>query len=67
MKKITRLTESEINKIVKKVINKSILLEGNRKSLSRASLESTYKTYNDMGSDATFNEIFKEESCYADN
>lgn len=61
MKKIVRLTEYDLNRIVKKAIKESLLLEANRRGLSRANLENTYKTYNDLGSDGTFNEIFKKE------
>lgn len=61
MKKIVRLTEYDLNRIVKKAIKESLLLETNRKGLSRANLENTYKNYNDLGSDGTFNEIFKKE------
>ena len=55
------LNERDLNKIVKKAIKESLLLEASRIGLSRANLESTYKTYNDLGSDGTFNEIFKKE------
>jgi predicted Zn-dependent peptidase len=59
MKKIVKLTESELKKVLKKIINESLLLESSADSLNRGQLESTYRKYNDLGSDGTFNEIFK--------
>jgi len=61
MKKIVKLTESELKKVLKKIINESLLLESSADSLNRGQLESTYRKYNDLGSDGTFNEIFKNE------
>jgi hypothetical protein len=61
MKKIVKLTESELKKVFKKIINESLLLESTADSLNRGQLESTYTTYNNLGSDGTFNEIFKNE------
>lgn len=61
MTRIVRLTESDLTRIVKKAIKESLLLEANRKGLSKEKLESTYSEYNDKGSDGTFDEIFKDE------
>ena len=49
MKKIVKLTESELKKVLKKIINESLLLESSADSLNRGQLESTYTTYNDLG------------------
>lgn len=61
MKKIVKLTESELKKVLKKIINESLLLESSADSLNRGQLESTYTTYNNLGSDGTFDEVFKNE------
>lgn len=61
MKKIVKLTESELKKVLKKIINESLLLESSARSLNRGQLESTYRTYNDLGSSGTFDEVFKDE------
>jgi hypothetical protein len=61
MKKIVKLTESELKKVLKKIIKESLLLESPADSLNRGKLESTYTTYNNLGSEGTFNEIFKNE------
>ena len=63
MKKVIRLTESDLTRIVNRVLNenKNLLVEGSAKSLSRSALQNTYKKYNDMGPKATFDETFKKE------
>jgi hypothetical protein len=61
MKKIIKLTESDLKKVLKKIISESLLLESSPESLSRSQLEQTYTKYNDMGSQATFNELFQSK------
>lgn len=58
MKKTIRLTESEIVSLVKKVLNEELLTE-NAKSLDKWKLYTTYKHYNNMGSQKTFETAFK--------
>ena len=55
MKKIVRLTESDLNKIVRRVLSES----SGSKGLNRGTLENVYKTYNNLGSSGTFDELFK--------
>lgn len=55
MKKVIRLTENDLSRIVKRVLN-----EG-KKSVDKWALYSTYKKYNDLGSGGTFKEIFLPE------
>jgi hypothetical protein len=64
MKKIVRLTESDLTRIVKRVIiegEKKLLLGSNKGSVDKGRLTATYKYYNNLGSEGTFNEIFKNE------
>ncbi len=61
MKKIVRLTERDLTRLIKRTINESLLLESSADSLNRGQLESTYTKYNNLGSDGTFDEIFKNE------
>ena len=49
MKKIVKLTESELKKVLKKIINESLLLESSARSLNRSQLEQTYTKYLNMG------------------
>ena len=55
MKKVIRLTENDLSRIVKRVLN-----EG-KKNVDKWALYSTYKKYNDLGSEGTFKEIFLPE------
>lgn len=64
MKKIVKLTESELKKVLKKIINESLLLESSADSLNRGQLESTYTTYYNIGKDdpaPIWDELFKKE------
>jgi hypothetical protein len=60
MKKII-FTESELNFLIKNVINENLILESNRRGLNLDNLERTYAHYNRLESSGTFNEIFKYE------
>ena len=55
MKKIINLTENDISRIVKRVINEA------KESLDKWQLYKTYKYYNSLGSEETFKEIFAPE------
>ena len=67
MKRIVKLTENHLSRIVKRVLNESdlqgnkSLLKENAKTLNRSSLEQTYRKYDDLGSTGTFDEIFKSK------
>ena len=64
MKKIVKLTEYELKKVLKKIITESLLLESSADSLNRGQLESTYTTYYNMGKDdpaPIWDELFKKE------
>ena len=64
MKKIVKLTESELKKVLKKIINESLLLESPADSINRGKLESTYTKYFNMGKDdpmPIWRELFPKE------
>jgi hypothetical protein len=61
MKKVIRLTESDLSFLVTKIIKESLILESSAESLNRSTLEQTYRKYDDMGSQSTFNELFKSK------
>ena len=54
MKKIVKLTEYELKKVLKKIINESLLLESPADSFNRGKLESTYTKYFNMGKKITW-------------
>ncbi len=60
MKKII-FTESELNFLIKNILNENLILESNRRGLNMDNLERTYAHYNSLASSGTFNEIFKYE------
>lgn len=63
MAKIITITEDDLSKMVKRVLKesqKNLLKEG-KESIDKWALYTTYKKYNDLGSEETFNQIFKPE------
>ena len=64
MKKIVKLTEYELKKVLKKIISESLLLESPADSINRGKLESTYTKYFNMGKDdpmPIWRELFPKE------
>ena len=63
MKNIITLNESDIARIVKRVIseNQKVLLKESKDSVNKGVLAGKYKEYNDLGGAGVFNRIFKKE------
>lgn len=57
MKQIVRLTESDLSRIVSKILSES----SSAKNFNRGTLENVYKMYNNLGSSGTFDQIFKSK------
>jgi hypothetical protein len=63
MKNIITLNESDIARIVKRVIseNQKVLLKESKDSVNKGVLAGKYKEYNNLGGAGVFNRIFKKE------
>lgn len=63
MKNIITLNESDLARIVKRVIseNQKVLLKESKEGINKGVLASKYKEYNALGSEGVFNRIFKKE------